>query len=175
MEQVSQMQLRDYVRALAKRWLFIVLFTLTVTLAGGVYSLTAPSKFAASARVLLRSEMPGMMVVMPGTERQGNSFGTSGLSLETYARMLTSSENAKHVSARLAARTSGQRIVVDPAEIVRDISATTEPPDVIRVDAVAPSEAESIAYANESADSFIGIAGDFQRGQETTRGHYPAG
>ena len=173
MEQVSQMQLRDYVRALAKRWLFIVLFTLTVTLAGGVYSLTAPSKFQASARVLLRSEMPGMMVVMPGTERQGG-FGTSGLSLETYARMLTSSENAKHVSQELAARTSGQRIVVDPAEIVRNVSATTEPPDVIRVDAVAPTDAEAQAYANQSADSFIRLVGDFQRGQETAAREFVA-
>jgi capsular exopolysaccharide synthesis family protein len=166
MEQVSQMQLRDYVRALAKRWLFIVLFTLTVALAGGVYSLTAPSKFEASARVLLRNELPGMMVVMTGAEQRGG-FGPSGLSLETYAKLLTSSENAKRVSQRLAARTSGQRIVVDPAEIVRDITAITEPPDVIRVDATAPTESESMAYANESADSFIVLVGDFQRAQET--------
>lgn len=173
MEQVSQMQLRDYVRALAKRWLFIVLFTITVTLAGGVYSLTAPSKYQASARVLLRSQTPGMMVVMPGSERS-DSFGSSGLSLETYAKLLTSSKTAQQVAQSLASQTSGRRIVVSAAELVRSISAATEPPDVIRIDAVAPTDQEAEAFANATADCFTTVAGNYQRAQETAAGDFVA-
>lgn len=165
MEQVQQMQLRDYVRALGKRWVFILVFTLAVTLAGGIYSLTAPQRYVASARVLLRAEAPGLTVVFGQPRAQG--FGSAGLSLDTYAKLMTSSENAKRVSQRLAARTSGQRIVVDPAEVVRSIRAITEPPDVICAEAESSTPEQAIALANEAVDSFVSLVGDFQRAQET--------
>lgn len=154
------MQLADYVRALAKRWAFVALFTLAVTLAGGIYSLTSPQRYVASARVLLRAENPGVTVVFGQAQ-------TTSLSLDTYAKLMTSSETAKRVAQRLAARTSGQRIVVDPAEVVRSVRAIAEPPDVIRVEAESPSPEQAIAIANEAADSFVSLVGDFQRAQET--------
>ena len=165
MEQVQQMQLRDYVRALGKRWLFVFLFTLAVTLVGGIYSLTAPQRYMASARVLLRAEAPGLTVVFGQPRAEG--FGSAGLSLDTYAKLMTSSENAKRVSQRLAARTSGQRIVVDPGEVVQSIRAIAEPPDVIRVEAESATPEQAIALANEAVDSFVSLVGDFQRAQET--------
>ncbi|MCX7597276.1 MAG: polysaccharide biosynthesis tyrosine autokinase, partial [Armatimonadetes bacterium] len=165
MEQVQQMQLSDYVRALARRWVFVLLFTLAVTLTGGIYSLTAPQRYVASARVLLRGEAPGLTVVFG--QPRSDRFGSTGLSLDTYAKLMTSSETAKRVSQRLAARTSGQRIVVDPAEVVQSLRAITEPPDVLRVEAESPSPEHAIAIANEAADSFVSLVGDFQRAQET--------
>lgn len=158
-----QLEPRDYVRALAKRWVFITLFTLTVTLAGGVYSLTVPTKYVAVARVLMRPQTPSVALVVGGREKPL----APQLSLETYAKLLTSSENAKKVAQRLAARTSGQRIIADPAEIVNALRARTEPPDVIAVEAEASSPEQAMAFANEAADSFVIVVGDFHRAAET--------
>ncbi|MCD6352192.1 MAG: polysaccharide biosynthesis tyrosine autokinase [Armatimonadetes bacterium] len=164
MESAAQLEPRDYLRALVKRWVLMVLFTLTVTLAGGVYSLTMPAKYTATARVLMRPQVPTVSVVVKGQRR---GLATTQLSLSTYAKLLTSSENAKRVAQRLAARTSGDRIIADPAEIVRSLRATTEPPDVIAVHAEASTPEQAIAFANEAADSFVVIVGDFQRAYET--------
>ncbi len=164
MGNAAQLELRDYVRALTKRWIFLVLFTSTVTLAGGVYSLTMPADYVATARVLMRPQVPGVNVLVAG-ERRG--LGSTDLSLATYAKLLTSSENAKRVAQRLASRTSGQRIIADPAEIVNSLKATVEPPDVIAVEASAPTPEQAMAFANEAADSFVVVVGDFQRAYET--------
>ncbi len=164
METAAQLEPRDYLRALIKRWVLMVLFTLTVTLAGGVYSLTVPTQYSATARVLMRPQVPGISVVVKG-ERRG--IGGSQLSLSTYAKLLTSSENAKRVAQQLAARTSGQRIIADPAEVVEALRARTEPPDVIAVQADAPTPEQAMAFANEAADSFVVVVGDFQRAYET--------
>ncbi|MBC7289440.1 MAG: hypothetical protein H5T86_15635, partial [Armatimonadetes bacterium] len=159
-----QMELRDYVRAILKRWVFVVLFTLTVTLAGGVYSLTVPAKFVAKARVIIRKPQASTLSLVAGAQAEEQQ---RGLSLNTYAKLLTSSENAKRVAQRLAARTSGQRIIIDPAEVVEALQAFPEEPDVIRVEASAPTPERAIAIANEAADSFVVLVGDFQRAEET--------
>jgi succinoglycan biosynthesis transport protein ExoP len=162
--QPVQMEPRDYLRALAKRWVFIALFTLAVTLAGGVYCLTMPAKFAATARVLVRGQ-ESPVAVLVGGERRG--LGTAQYSLATYAKLMVSSENARRVAERLAHRTSGEPIVADPSEIVQALSATEEPPDVIRVEAEASRPELAIAFANEAAESFVGLVGELQRAQET--------
>ncbi len=167
MEATAQMELRDYIRAILKRWVFIVLFTLTVTLAGGVYSLTVPAKYIARARVIMRNTRGNLVALVPVGAGAQTRANVGQLSLNTYAKLLTSSQNAKRVAQRLAARTSGERIIVDPAEVVQALKAYPEEPDVIRVEAEASTPERAIAIANEAADSFVVLVGDFHRAEET--------
>ncbi len=47
------MELRDYIRALRKSWILIVVITLVGIAAAAFYTAVSPAKYTASAKVLL--------------------------------------------------------------------------------------------------------------------------
>ena len=112
--QPRHLELPDYIRMLSKRKYFIGLVTAAAMLVGGLFAVSTPKTYLASALVLVRQQPEGFFWV---TGQQANVVPT--VAMQTYARMVQSSETATLTSERLAALPKETRIIASPLRCAR--------------------------------------------------------
>ncbi len=130
-------------------------------LLGGVYAVSYRAEYRASSLVWIRPQ-PQQFFWAQG----GGAAGGERVSLETQAALAGSTRNAAKTAERLASRTSGQRIIVNPREIADSIGVQVMRPDRIRIQAAHPIERYAVAFANETAETFVETSADLRRSEE---------
>jgi len=156
-----RLEARDYVRIIHKRKWFIVAIAAVAMLIGGIYAASYPTRYSAAATVWVRRQSPQFFWT---TGQQTPSREQA--SLETQAALAASTENARKTADRLAARTAGGSIIVQPTEIVDSISVKVQPPDRIRIEALNAREHHAVAFANETAQTFVETSADLRRAED---------
>jgi len=152
---------RDYLRIINKRKWFVIVIGVAAMLLGGVYAVSYRAEYQDSSLVWIRPQPQQFFWAQGGT-----AAGGERVSLETQAALAGSARNAAKTAERLASRTSGQRIIVNPREIADSITVQVMRPDRIRIQAVHPIERYAIAFANETAETFVETSADLRRSEE---------
>ncbi len=156
-----RLEARDYWRIINKRkWLIISIGTVTM-LIGGIYAASYSPTYRATAEVWIRREAPKFFWA---TGKR--SSASEDASLETQAALARSSDNVAKTAQRLAARTSGGPIIVTAAQILDSTTIRVAPPDRILIEAVYPRRDYAIAFANETARTFVETSADFRRSED---------
>lgn len=151
---------RDYVRIIRKRLWLIMAIGAVAMLLGGIYAASYPTTYRASAVVWVRRQAPQFFWA---TGQQAPAGGTS---LETQATLAGSNDNAKKTAERLAARTAGGPIIASPTEIASSITVRVQGSDRIRITAEYLRKDYAIAFANETAETFVETSSDLRRGED---------
>ena len=143
-------EFRDYVRIVLKRlWLTLLVFV-GVILAGGLYSLTSPKRYQASS--LLRVRTTPQMLFMAAGE---NPAIPERISLDTQARLATTSIVAGRAADALKDLPEEDRVLATPEEIHSSVRAMVEEPDLIRLIVTEEDERRAVAFANACAEAFV--------------------
>ncbi len=153
---------RDYLRIIQKRKWFILVIALTAMVIGGIYAISYPKRYRADAWVVV---YPEPQTFFWGPSQRPHERGRQ-MSLETQAALAGSNEVAVMAAERLQSR-SARQIIADPAEIVSSVTARALPPDRIRIQAVHQSQLHAIAFANQTADSFVEVSTEYRRKEDS--------
>jgi capsular exopolysaccharide synthesis family protein len=149
---LRRFDVRDYLRVLTKRKWFVIMVALAAMVIGGLYTVSYPKAYRASAIVLVRRE--GRPMIWAGDlGRQGPQ--RQDLALETQARIASSIDCAEQAAKQLAADTTGEAIQVSAQEIAGAITASPNEPDLLVVEAVHRDENYAIKFANAMAAAFV--------------------
>lgn len=152
---------RDYLRIISRRKWFIIVIGAVAMLLGGIYAATYQTEYRASSVVWIRQQPERFFWTEQGRGGDGQQ-----ISLETQAALARSIPNATKTAERLAARASGYRVIVNATQIVDSISIQVMPPDRMRIQAVHPIEQYAIAFANETAETFVETSADLRRTED---------
>lgn len=153
---------KDYVRIFTKRKWFIVLITLAATMIGGLYAVSYPPTYRCQALVLIRRQpierirFTEQQAIEPEDLREE-------LTLETQARIATSYDAAAVTVKKLSAPESGTKIITDTQEVVRSLTTFTQEPDRLLIQATNVDRAKAVAFANETADTFVTVISELRR------------
>ena len=163
---------RDYFRIAQKRKWFIILVGLAAMLIGGLYAISYPKSYRATALILVQQRQAGVVWLTPsdGRGRGGGDEGT--IALETQASMIMGNQLAEKVAAALKEKRSGERVLTDAQEVQSSLTASTMQPDRIRIEAESPIERNAIAFAKEAADQFVIMNTEFKRAQDRKAREY---
>jgi succinoglycan biosynthesis transport protein ExoP len=143
---------RDYLRILTKRKWFVIMVALAAMVIGGLYTVSYPKTFKASAIVIVRRQgQPIIWVGDPNVRPQQRE----DLALETQARIAASIDCAEQAAKDLANRTAGDDIHVSAQEIAASINTTPNDPDLLRIEAVHREQRYAIEFANAVARAFV--------------------
>ncbi len=153
---------RDYVRVIQRRKWLILIIAVTAGLMGGIYALSYPTRYKATAWVIVYPE-PEVFFWTPGQQRERGRQ----LSLETLASLAEGNDVAIMTADSLASRTSGKRIIASAQEIAASMSARAVRPDRILIEAVHEIRPNAIGFANETAQSFVELSRDYRRAEDT--------
>ncbi len=155
---------RDYVRIIRKRKWLVVAISAIFALVGSLIAMSGKREYRASALVLIKQPTEGLFwlgATAPEKRRRT-------ISMETQARIAQSEPCARKTAERLAAATDSRlSYAVDVTAILRSISTSVIPPDVLRIQARSDRYGLAIALANETARSFVLISGEYQRKEES--------
>jgi polysaccharide biosynthesis transport protein len=154
---------RDYLRILTKRKWFIILVASAATIVGGLYTISFPKTYRAAAIILIRRQMPPVNWV--GNRDSGGPPMQQDLAIDTQAKIATSTDCATRAAKALGSRTVGDRIQVQPSEIVSSISAFPDKADILRIESTHRQEDKAIAFANEVATAFVAISRELRRSE----------
>ncbi len=156
---------KDYVRIFSKRKWFILLVTLAVSMVGGLYAAGYRATYRASAVVLIRQQ-PIERIRFGEGEIEGENVRRE-LTLETQAQIATSYASAVRTAKKLGARESGEKMVADPSEIKNSLAAYPNKPDRLFIEATNVEKDKALAYANETADTFVQVSAELRRADVT--------
>jgi len=162
-QQQNTFDARDYLQAIRKRKWFILVVTLTAMVMGGIYAVTYPKRYRATAWIVVYTQ-PETFFWGPG--QQSHTQRSRQMSLDTQAALAQSNEVAQLAADRLESRTARQ-IIASASEIADSITARAFPPDRIRIQAIHQSELNSVAFVNASADSFVELSAEHWRAEDS--------
>jgi len=143
---------RDYLRILTKRKWFVIMVSLAAMVIGGLYTVSYPKTYKASAIVIIRRQ--GQPIIWVG-DPQSRGTQREDLALETQARIAASIDCADQAAKELANRTTGDAIQVSGQEIAASINTTPNEPDLLRIEAIHRDEKYAIEFANAVALAFV--------------------
>ncbi len=146
------LELPDYIRILSKRKWFILVVTAVAALVGGLYAESSEKRYEATALVLVRQRPQGFFWV---TGEEASML--PNVAMETYARIVRSSDVAKLAAERLAKLPSDARIIADPSDIQNAISVSVIRPDLLRIDCTSPDARKARYFANYVAYAFVEV------------------
>ena len=138
--------LRHYARVLWRRKLIVIITTLAVPAVVTLFSLTQPSTYAATARVMVQNQSPGLSVAIGA---DFNSGDPDDRQIQTLASFVATPEIAKTV---LGGSASGEEI--DDA-LGRVTAEGDTAANVISITAESADAAEAADLANSFAESFV--------------------
>jgi len=162
-QQQNTFDARDYLQAIRKRKWFILVVTLTAMVMGGIYAVTYPKRYRATAWIVVYTQ-PETFFWGPG--QQSHTQRSRQMSLDTQAALAQSNEVAQLAADRLESRTARQ-IIASASEIADSITARAFPPDRIRIQAIHQNELNSVAFVNASADSFVELSAEHWRAEDS--------
>ncbi len=143
---------RDYLRILTKRKWFIIMVALAAMVIGGLYTVSYPKTYKASAIVIIRRQ--GQPIIWVG-DPQARPAQREDLALDTQARIAASIDCADQAAKALANRTTGDAIQVSGQEIAASINTTPSEPDLLRIEAVHRDSKYAVEFANAVALAFV--------------------
>ncbi|MBU0609887.1 MAG: polysaccharide biosynthesis tyrosine autokinase [Armatimonadetes bacterium] len=143
---------RDYLRILTKRKWFIIMVALAAMVIGGLYTVSYPKTYKASAIVIIRRQ--GQPIIWVG-DPQARTAQREDLALDTQARIAASIDCADQAAKALANRTTGDAIQVSGQEIAASINTTPSEPDLLRIEAVHRDSKYAVEFANAVALAFV--------------------
>ncbi len=155
------LEVKDYVRIFTKRWLLILIITAAVGMMATLLALRDP-RYRAEALVLIRTEPIQRLQFAEGQAIESSDVQTE-LTLDTHARIATSYNVAARTAAKLAARESGQKLEVDPSEIITSLHVHPQEPDRLVITATSPERDKAREFANETAETFVTISAELRR------------
>jgi len=162
-QQQSTFEAQDYLQIIRKRKWFILVVGLTAMVIGGIYAVTYPKQYRASAWVVVYRQ-PETFFWGPGQQRSEQR--SRQMSLETQAALAESNEVARMAAERLQSRTAHQ-IIVGAPEIADSITARAFPPDRIRIQAIHKSELYAVGFVNAAAESFVELSAQYWRAEDS--------
>jgi len=154
---------RDYLQAVQKRKWFILIIALTAMVIGGIYAVSYPKRYRATAWVVV---YPEPQTFFWGAGQQSRGQQGRQMSLDTQAALAESNKVAEMAAERLQSRLTEQ-IIVDPGEIADSLTARAVPPDRIRIQAIHQSELYSVAFVNAAAKSFEELSAQYRRAEDS--------
>ncbi len=146
------LELPDYIRILSKRKWFILIVTAVAALVGGLYAVRTEKVYEATSLVLVRQRPQGFFWIT-GEE----AAMVPNVAMETYARIVRSSEVTGIAAQRLQDLPKEARIIADPTEIEASLTVTVIKPDLLRIDATSPDERKARYFANYVAEAFVEV------------------
>ncbi len=162
-QQQSTFEVQDYLRAIWKHKWLIFAVALAAAVTGGIYGLTYPKRYRATAWVVVYTQ-PETFFWGPG--QQQSRQRSRQMSLDTQAALAESNEVAQMAAERLESRTA-RRIIANATEIADSITARAFPPDRIRIQAIHQSELHSVGFVNATADSFVELSAQYWRAEDS--------
>lgn len=147
-----QLELLDYVRIISKRKWFILIVTAVAALMGLLYALSSEKKWEATSLVLIRQQPEGFFWVSGETANI-----LPNVAMETYARMVRSTQVAEEAAERLENLPSELSVLATPNDIRNTLEVSVIQPDLLRIDATSPDERNAQLYANYVASSFVSV------------------
>jgi len=154
---------RDYLQVVRERKWFILVVALAAMVIGGIYAVTYPKRYRASAWVVVYTQ-PETFFWGPG--QQNHTQRSRQMSLDTQAALAQSNEVAQLAADRLESRTAHQ-IIASASEIASSITARAFPPDRIRIQAIHQNELDSVGFVNAVADSFVELSAEYWRAEDS--------
>ncbi len=155
-------EVRDYVRVFTKRKWFILVITLAAGMLGGLYAVSYRPTYRAQSVVLIRRQAVERIRFTEERVIESQEVRAE-LTLQTQARIATSYVAATRTANKLSARESGVKIVTDPTEIVDALDAFPEEPDRLVIRASNSEQPKALAFANETADTFVAMSTELRR------------
>ncbi len=162
-QQQNTFDARDYLQVIRKRKWFILVVALTAAVLGGIYAVTYPKRYRATAWVVVYTQ-PETFFWGPGQQSRGQR--SRQMSLDTQAALAESNEVARAAAERLESRTAHQ-IIASAVEIADSITARAFPPDRIRIQAIHKSELHTVGFVNATADSFVDLSAEYWRAEDS--------
>ncbi|MFW5866889.1 MAG: GumC family protein [Armatimonadota bacterium] len=157
------LELPDYVRILSKRKWFILVVTAVATLVGGLYALSSERMYEATSLVMIKQRPEGFFWVT------GDQAGMApNVAMETYARIVQSSEVTSAAAERLAQLPSESRIIATSTEIRATLNVGVIPPDLLRIDATSRDERKARYFANYVAQAFVQVNTEDRQAESRT-------
>jgi capsular exopolysaccharide synthesis family protein len=152
------MELRDSLRILRKNWILIVAITLIGVLAAGVYSLLAPVKYTAQAKVFLNTSADSSIQDIVS----GNTLAQNRVT--TYVNLLSTPAVIAPALAALGLNDS-------PASVAKEVSASAPlNTTIIQISVVASTPKVSADLANAIASSLTNVVKDLETTGQTNSG-----
>lgn len=159
------LELPDYIRILSKRKWFILVVTAVATLVGGLYALSSERMYESTALVMIKQRPEGFFWI---TGDQASM--APNVAMETYARIVRSSDVTGLAAERLAQLPTESRIIATAAEIQNSLTVSVIPPDLLRIDARSREERKARFFANYAAQAFVQVnTADRQAESRTAR------
>ncbi len=162
-QEQTTFEAQDYLRVIRKRKWFILVVALTAMVIGGIYAVTYPKRYRATAWVIVYSQ-PETFFWGPSQQSRGQQ--SRQMSLDTQAALAESNEVAQMAAERLESRTARQ-ITVGPTEIAESITARAFPPDRIHIQAIHKSELHAVGFVNATAESFVELSAQYRRAEDS--------
>ncbi len=157
------LELPDYVRIISKRKWFILVVTAVATLVGGLYSLSSERVYEATALVLAQQRPQGFFWV---TGEEASML--PNVAMETYARIIRSSEVTSRAAQRLGELPRETRIITTAGEIQSTLDVSVIPPGLLRIDATSPDGRKAQYYANYVARAFVQVNTENRQSESRT-------
>ena len=157
------LELPDYIRILSKRKWFILVVTAVAILVGGLYALSSERMYESTALVMLKQRPEGFFWVT------GDQAGMApNVAMETYARIVRSSEVTSVAAERLSQLPSETRIIATSSEIQDTLDVGVIPPDLLRIDATSRDERKARYFANYVAQAFVQVNTEDRQAESRT-------
>jgi polysaccharide biosynthesis transport protein len=155
-------EVKDYVRVFTKRKWFIVVITLAAGMLGGLYAVSYRPTYRAQSVVLIRRQAVERIQFTEEMAIESQNVSAQ-LTLDTQARIAKSYDVAQRTANKLGARESGGKIVADATEIVDSLEVFPEEPDRLVIRASNSEQAKALAFANETAETFVVKSAELRR------------
>ncbi|MCK4324076.1 MAG: polysaccharide biosynthesis tyrosine autokinase [Armatimonadetes bacterium] len=162
-QQHSTFQAQDYLQVIRKRKWFILVVAMTAMVIGGIYGVTYPKRYRATAWVVVYTQ-PETFFWGPG--QQQSQQRSRQMSLDTQAALAESNKVAQMAAERLESRKAHQ-IIVSATEIADSITARAFHPDRIRIQAIHKSELHAVGFVNAAAKSFEELSIENRRAEDS--------
>ncbi len=161
-QQQSTFEPQDYLQVVRKRKWFILVVAVTAMLIGGIYAVTYPKRYRATAWVVVYTQ-PETFFWAPGQQRPQQR--SRQMSLETQAALAEGSEVAQRAAENL--KNASPQIIASATEIADHITARAFPPDRIRIQAIHKNELHAVAFVNAVAKSFEELSIEDRRAEDS--------
>jgi len=162
-QQQSTFEAQDYLQAIRKRKWFILVVALTAMVIGGIYAVTYPKRYRATAWVVVYTQPETFFW---GSGQQQSQQRSRQMSLDTQAALAESNKVAQMAAERLESR-EAQQIIVSATEIADSITARAFPPDRIRIQVIHKSELHAVGFVNAAAKSFEELSAEYWRAEDS--------
>ncbi|MBD3292216.1 MAG: polysaccharide biosynthesis tyrosine autokinase [Armatimonadia bacterium] len=157
------LELPDYIRILSKRKWFILVVTAVAILVGGLYALSSERMYESTALVMIKQRPEGFFWVT------GDQAGMApNVAMETYARIVKSSDVTNVAAERLSQLPSETKIIATSSEIQSTLEVGVIPPDLLRIDATSRDERKARYFANYVAQAFVQVNTEDRQAESKT-------